>query len=104
MPRFTGSTRGSRSMLVSVIIATHCFGQFIEKAVVSVLSQGIDDLELIIVDDGSTDDTLARLARVNDRRIRVEALAKVGVGAARNRGLEIATGKYIAFLDADDRW
>jgi glycosyltransferase involved in cell wall biosynthesis len=68
------------------------------------LSQGVEDLELIVVDDGSTDDTLARLTRVNDHRLRVEALPKVGVGAARNRGLELATGKYVAFLDADDRW
>jgi len=91
-------------MLVSVIIATHNFGQYIEEAVNSVLSQGVDDLECIVVDDGSTDDTCQRLARIQDPRIRLIVLQKVGVGAARNHGLQVAVGKYIAFLDADDRW
>jgi glycosyltransferase involved in cell wall biosynthesis len=91
-------------MLVSVIIATHNFGQYIEEAVNSVLSQGVADLECIVVDDGSTDDTCQRLMRIQDSRLRVIRLEKVGVGAARNHGLEVATGKYIAFLDADDRW
>ena len=91
-------------MLVSVIIATHNFGQYIEEAVASVLSQGIADLECLVVDDASTDDTCQRLRRIDDPRLRVIVLPKVGVGAARNHGLEVATGKYIAFLDADDRW
>ncbi|HWZ60410.1 MAG TPA: glycosyltransferase family A protein [Gemmatimonadaceae bacterium] len=91
-------------MLVSVIIATHDFGQYIEEAVTSVLSQGIADLECIVVDDASTDDTCQRLMRIEDCRLRVIPLTRVGVGAARNRGLDEATGKYIAFLDADDRW
>jgi len=91
-------------MLVSVIIATHNFGQFVEEAVDSVLSQGVDDLEVLVIDDGSTDDTQARLAAIHDPRLRIAPLAKVGVGAARNHGIDLATGKYIAFLDADDRW
>jgi len=91
-------------VLVSVIIATHNFGQFVEEAVDSVLSQGVDDLEVLVVDDGSTDDTLARLAGIHDSRLRVATLPKVGVGAARNHGIDLATGKYMAFLDADDRW
>jgi glycosyltransferase involved in cell wall biosynthesis len=92
------------AMLVSVIIATHNFGLYIEEAVTSVLSQGVTDLECIVVDDASTDDTCERLMRIDDPRLRVVVLPKVGVGAARNHGLELAIGKYIAFLDADDRW
>ena len=91
-------------MLVSVIIASHNFGQYITEAVMSILTQGVDDLEVIVVDDASTDDTRERLARITDPRLRVEYLPKVGVGAARNHGLRTARGRFIAFLDADDRW
>ncbi len=92
------------SMLVSVIIASHNFGRYIVEAVTSVLSQDIADLELIVVDDASTDDTRERLSSIVDPRLRVEYLKKVGVGAARNHGLRLARGRFIAFLDADDRW
>src|ERR1700722_4011224 len=95
--------RGRVAILVSVYIATHIFGQYIEEAANRVLSQGVEDLECLVVDDGSTDDTCQRLTRIQDPRLRVIRLEKVGVGAARNHGLEVATGKYIAFLDADDR-
>lgn len=91
-------------MLVSVIIPTYNYGPYIEEAVQSALDQGIDDLEVIVVDDASTDDTLERLARCTDPRLRVAALAHGGVCAARNHGLSVARGRYIAFLDADDRW
>jgi glycosyltransferase involved in cell wall biosynthesis len=91
-------------MLVSVIIASHNFGQYITEAVMSILTQGVDDLEVIVVDDASTDDTREQLGRVSDPRLRVEYLQKVGVGAARNHGLRLARGRFIAFLDADDRW
>ena len=91
-------------MLVSAIIASHNFGQYITEAVMSILTQGVDDLEVIVVDDGSTDDTRERLASITDPRLRVEYLQKVGVGAARNHGLRLARGRFIAYLDADDRW
>jgi len=92
------------AVVVSVIIPTHNFGQYIEEAVDSVLQQEVKDLEVIVVDDGSTDDTAERLARIADPRLKVARLAKVGVGAARNHGLNLARGRYIAFLDSDDRW
>jgi len=91
-------------MLVSVIIATYNFGHYIEEAVDSVLAQGVDDIEVIVVDDGSTDDTCVRITNLGDPRVRLVQLEKVGVGAARNEGLRLARGKYLAFLDADDRW
>jgi glycosyltransferase involved in cell wall biosynthesis len=91
-------------MLVSVIIASHNFGRYITEAVMSILTQGVDDVEVIVVDDASTDDTRDQLGRITDPRLRVEYLQKVGVGAARNHGLRLARGRFIAFLDADDRW
>lgn len=89
---------------VSVIIPTYNFGHFIEESVGSVLAQIVTDLEVLVVDDGSTDDTLARLARIDDARLRVLRIPKQGVGAARNHGIDHARGQYVAFLDADDRW
>jgi glycosyltransferase involved in cell wall biosynthesis len=91
-------------MLVSVIIASHNFGQYITEAVMSVLTQGVDDLEVIVVDDASTDDTRERLSGISDPRVRAEYLQKVGVGAARNHGLRLARGRFVGYLDADDRW
>jgi glycosyltransferase involved in cell wall biosynthesis len=89
---------------VSVIIPTHNFADFIEDAVASALNQDVVGLEVIVVDDGSTDDTPDRLARISDPRLRSIRLAHGGVGVARNRGLSLARGRYFAFLDADDRW
>ena len=89
---------------VSVIIPTHNFGCFIEEAVGSVLDQDVSGLEVLVIDDDSTDDTAQRLERIDDHRLRVVRLGRVGVGAARNHGLAIAQGRFLAFLDADDRW
>jgi glycosyltransferase involved in cell wall biosynthesis len=103
-PNVSLSTPDSQSVVVSVVIPVRNFGHFIEEAVTSVLSQDVGGIEVIVVDDGSTDDTVERLARITDSRLRTEELACVGVGAARNHGLSLARGRYIAFLDADDRW
>lgn len=77
---------------------------FLPLSVGSVLAQSFQDWELIAVDDGSTDGTLAWLQAQRDPRIRVLSQANQGVSAARNAGLEQAGGDYVAFLDADDTW
>jgi glycosyltransferase involved in cell wall biosynthesis len=92
------------TVTVSVVIPTHNFGRYIEESVASVLAQDVAGLEVIVVDDGSSDDTAERLARIRDPRLRTIRLEHVGVGAARNHGLSVARGRYLAFLDADDRW
>jgi glycosyltransferase involved in cell wall biosynthesis len=89
--------------LVSVIIPTHNSAQFIAETVQSALEQTHDALEIIVVDDGSTDDTVARLDRFGDR-VRVHEQPNSGAAVARNRGLSMARGEYVAFLDADDLW
>lgn len=91
-------------MHVSVIIPTYNYGHFIREAVESVQRQTFSDLEIIVVDDGSTDGTQEVLARIGDPRLKVVRTANRGISAARNEGLDRAKGKYIAFLDADDRW
>jgi len=91
-------------MKVTVIIPTYNYGRFIEEAIESVLSQTVTDLQILVVDDGSTDDTPDVLARIRDPRLEIVRTSNQGVSAARNQGLSRAKGDFIAFLDADDRW
>jgi glycosyltransferase involved in cell wall biosynthesis len=92
-------------MLVSVIIPTRDRADLVMRAVASVLAQTHGALDLVVVDDGSVDDTRARLAGLADPRLRVLAHgAPRGVSAARNTGLAAARGDYFALLDSDDEW
>lgn len=88
----------------SVIIPTYNRRDFLEKAVRSVLSQTCGDFELIIVDDGSCDGTKDLIGSFHDNRLKYVFQSNRGVSSARNRGLEIALGRFVAFLDSDDRW
>lgn len=90
-------------MLVSVIIPTYNRWPMVGEAVNSVLSQTLSDCELIVVDDGSTDDTPDRL-RDYGARLTVLGQGRRGVAAARNLGAAHASGRYLAFLDSDDLW
>jgi glycosyltransferase involved in cell wall biosynthesis len=89
--------------LVSVIIPTHDRAWCIKRAVDSVLAQTFRDFELIVVDDGSGDDTIRRLS-VYGNALRLLKQANRGVSAARNTGIETARGRWIALLDSDDYW
>src|SRR5438445_9254645 len=89
--------------LVSVVIATYNYGRFVTQAVESVLAQTYVNIEIIVVDDGSDDDTREQLAPYGDR-IRYIYQENQSVAAARNTGIRAATGDLIAFLDADDVW
>jgi glycosyltransferase involved in cell wall biosynthesis len=92
--------------LVSAIIPCHNSAATIERALDSALSQTFSELEIIVVDDASTDATpsILRSRRANPR-LRLIALDRnLGPAGARNRGVEAARGKYIAFLDSDDEW
>lgn len=89
--------------LVSVVIPAFNCGRYVEEAVASALDQTFRDLEIIVVDDGSTDDTARSLEKYRDR-VRVVTQENRGSSSARNVGLGLARGDYVAFLDADDRW
>jgi len=88
---------------VSVVLPTYNRGWILEQAVESVLGQDYANLELIVVDDGSTDGTKGMLSMFGDR-IAVIRQANRGVSAARNTGIRAATGELIALLDSDDTW
>lgn len=90
--------------LFSAIIPTYNRDKFIVDAVNSVLTQSFTNFELIVIDDGSTDNTEKRLWECNDKRIRYFYQDNSGVSTARNRGIKESRGKYIAFLDSDDIW
>ena len=92
------------SPAVTVVIPLYQKGGSVLAAVRSVLSQRFADLELLVVDDGSTDEGPALVAQVSDPRLRLLRQPNEGPGAARNRGLAGARGALIAFLDADDVW
>lgn len=89
--------------LISVIIPTFNRAAWVREAVDSVLAQTFQDFELIVVDDGSTDATGEGLMAYGDR-LRHLVQDRQGVSAARNRGLDLAQGEWIAFLDSDDLW
>ena len=88
---------------VSVVIPVHNGESTIPRALASVFAQSYPDYEVIVVDDGSTDGTLAVLAGYGDR-IRVIGSVSRGPSAARNTGVRASAGQYVAFLDDDDEW
>jgi len=90
---------------VSVIIPTYNRAYLLNRAINSVLKQSFQDFEIIIVDDASTDVTDNLINTLNDRSIvYIKHKKRRGASAARNTGIEIAHGEYIAFLDSDDEW
>lgn len=90
---------------VSVIIPLYNEENYIKECIMSVLNQSYDNLEIIVVDDKSTDNSLMMVNKIKDRRIKIIELEKnKGVANARNKGIEIASGDYICFLDSDDFW
>jgi glycosyltransferase involved in cell wall biosynthesis len=90
---------------VSVVIPTHNRAHAIGEAIGSALAQTFREFEVLVVDDGSTDDTETVVRAFHDSRLRYIRMDKnSGASAARNRGVAEAKGEYVAFLDSDDRW
>jgi glycosyltransferase involved in cell wall biosynthesis len=100
------SRRAADAPTVSVLIPAHNAGRYLGRTLQSVRAQTFPDFEVIIVDDGSTDDTpeVARAYAERDRRIRLVRQPRAGAAAARNRALAEARGAFVANLDADDLW
>ena len=89
-------------MKVSVILCVYNEEKFIRKAIEGILKQSLTDFEFIIVNDGSTDDTLDIINSYDDERIRLIDQPNMGLGASRNRAIDLAQGEYVIFLDGDD--
>lgn len=92
--------------IISIIMPCYNEGLNLSKSIESVFNQTFNDLELIVVDDGSTDNSLEILNTYQKRRpaLRICSQSNSGAGPARNKGLKLAKGELIAFLDADDYW
>jgi len=97
--------RSKEKPTVSVVIPTYCRAHLIGEAIQSVLNQTYRDLEIIVVDDASSDNTEEVVKSLKDERIRyIRHEENKGAPAARNTGIEAAKGEYIAFQDSDDEW
>lgn len=90
--------------LISVIIPVYNGEKTIYKTIQSVLKQTFLDLEILVIDDGSTDSTVEIVKSIFDSRLHIYSYPNVGISANRNRGLAKATGEYLSFIDADDLW
>ena len=90
--------------MVSVIIPVYNVEKYLEEALESVINQTLKDIEIIIINDGSTDRSLeiAKGYALKDKRIKIIDQKNQGLSVARNRGIENAKGKYIYFMDSDD--
>ena len=89
-------------MKISCITTVFNEGELARHGIGSILAQSYEDIELIVVDDGSADDTRAILESISDPRLLLIRQANDGLSAARNKALEQVTGDYVCFLDADD--
>jgi len=93
---------GPRGPAVSVLMPMRNPGRFVEAAVRSILSQGVDDLELLVIDDGSTDGSREYVEGLHDPRVHVVDGPRAGISACMNRGLELARGDIVMRCDSDD--
>jgi glycosyltransferase involved in cell wall biosynthesis len=94
----------SEQPLVSVVIPAYNAARTLKETVRSVFEQTVQNFEIVIVDDGSKDDTIAVAESIQDARVRVIAQPNGGASVARNTGLKAARGEFVALLDADDLW
>lgn len=97
----SAGSRGDRAPLVSIVVLCHNYGRFLGEAIESALGQTYSNLEILVMDDGSTDDSL-EVAAQYDEQVRVLSHPNMGLERTCNRGVQEARGEYFAFLSADD--
>jgi glycosyltransferase involved in cell wall biosynthesis len=90
--------------LISVVIPVYNGSKTIQETITSVLNQTYYNLQIIVIDDGCTDSTLDIINSIKDHRLQVYSYSNQGLAISRNRGIDLAEGEYISFLDADDLW
>lgn len=89
-------------MILSIIVPVYNVENYIKDCIQSLLAQSLQDIEIIVVDDGSLDNSIEKVKEFNDERIKIVRKENGGLSSARNEGLKIAQGEYIAFVDSDD--
>jgi len=89
---------------ISVIIPVYNSKLYIKRAIESILCQTVQEFEIVIVDDGSTDNSISEINKIKDERIKIYQIKHGGVSIARNTGANLAQSDFIAFLDSDDEW
>ena len=108
MPSMAEQAAPATNNSVSVVIPAYRAAKTIERAIGSAMAQTLCPMEIIVVDDGSDDDTADiatdLLSGAVHVKFQVLVQGNIGAGAARNRGISVATADYVAFLDADDEW
>jgi glycosyltransferase involved in cell wall biosynthesis len=92
----------NKNIKISVVVPLYNKENSIHKTIISVLDQSFTDFELLIIDDGSKDDSLNVVSKINDARLVVHSKVNGGVSEARNFGIEKSNGEFIFLLDADD--
>ncbi len=97
-------SKGDSRPKFSVVIPAYNASSFITDCIESVIRQTDADFEIIVVNDGSTDDTACAVLELSDSRLKLINRSNGGLAAARNTGVSVARGELVAFLDADDRW
>ncbi len=90
--------------LITVVIPVWNGEESIERTLASALAQTVTDIEVLVINDGSTDSTVERVQRCSDPRVHLHHFSNAGLAASRNRGIKLAKGEFLAFLDADDLW
>jgi glycosyltransferase involved in cell wall biosynthesis len=98
-----GLGRLSETVLISVVMPCYNTESYIAEAIGSIFMQGIESVQVIVIDDGSTDKS-AEIARSFGDRVACRSQPNRGIAMARNAGITLARGKYLTFLDADDIW
>lgn len=94
----------TKDIFISIVIPLYNKQNAIADTIQSVINQTVTSFEIIVVDDGSTDNSLAVVQKIKDKRIRIIKKENGGVSSARNMGIKAANGKYVALLDGDDLW
>lgn len=92
----------SRKPILSIIVPVYNVENYVEECIISLINQTIQDIEIIVVNDGSRDNSINLIKKINDSRIKILDKVNGGLSSARNFGLKNANGKYIAFVDSDD--
>lgn len=90
--------------LISVIIPLYNKEEWVKRTINSVIKQTYKNIEILIINDGSTDNSLNKVSEIQDKRIKIFTKENAGLSSARNYGIKKSSGKYIAFIDADDEW